>query len=162
MSAGLVTLEHDWLVLRWRVTDARGLLLPRFAGRRRADGLWRTTCFELFIRTAGDRSYQEWNLSPSQAFAAYAFSGTRRDRQDLPVAATPVCTWRGGSTRTALFDAAIPRAALPAPPWEGHVTAVLEEQNGVVTHWAVVHPAPHPDFHDPACFAPLLAAPRPA
>ena len=36
-----------WFRLRWRVEGAQHLILPDFAGRARADDLWRTTCFEL-------------------------------------------------------------------------------------------------------------------
>ena len=39
------------------------------AGKGRADELWRTTCFELFLRPDGGRGYVELNLSPSERWA---------------------------------------------------------------------------------------------
>jgi hypothetical protein len=44
-------LSHDgrWCVLRWKVAGTADLVVPAFAGRARQDGLWQTTCFELFV-----------------------------------------------------------------------------------------------------------------
>ena len=39
------------------------------------------------------------------------------------------------------------------------VCAVLEEQGGTKSYWAMAHPDAEPDFHAPACFAAELAAP---
>ena len=42
----------------------------------------------------------------------------------------------------------------------GHgLAAVIEEQSGAKSYWAIAHPADKPDFHDPACFAATLPAP---
>ena len=40
------------LRLRYRVDGHDKLVIPPFAGRGRADELWRTTCFELYIQPA--------------------------------------------------------------------------------------------------------------
>jgi hypothetical protein len=46
----VIGLDDDWLRVRWRVDGAQDLIVPAFAGRGRADELWKTTCFELFLR----------------------------------------------------------------------------------------------------------------
>ena len=38
------------------------------------------------------------------------------------------------------------------------LSAVIEEQGGVKSYWALVHPHDRPDFHAPACFAATLPA----
>ena len=43
-----------------------------------------------------------------------------------------------------------------------NLAAVIEEEGGVKSYWALAHPAEKPDFHDPACFTATLAAPRAA
>jgi len=58
-----------------------------------------------------------------------------------------------------IFDAALPLSALPPRPWQLAMTAVIEEQGGRKSYWAMAHPAGAPDFHDPACFTGLVAAP---
>ncbi len=49
VAARVLSLDADWCVLRWKVDGAADLVVPAFAGRARQDGLWQTTCFELFV-----------------------------------------------------------------------------------------------------------------
>jgi len=150
-------LTPHWLTLRWKVEGAGSLMLSDLAGRGRADGLWRTTCFELFVRGPGE-GYAEFNLSPSERWAAYDFTGYREGVAERPMPRDPVCTPRRGQA-VLIFDAAIPMAALPDLPWRYGLTAVLEEVGGVTSYWAIAHRADKPDFHHDTCFAATLAAP---
>ena len=34
--------------------------------------------------------------------------------------------------------------------------AVIEEKDGTKSYWALAHPSPEPDFHNPGCFAARL------
>jgi hypothetical protein len=76
---------------------------------------------------------------------------------ERPMPREPECTLRQGST-FAIFDAAIPVGGLPSGTCAMGLAAVLEEQGGVVSYWALAHPAGKPDFHAAACFAAELAA----
>ncbi len=158
VESRVIGLDADWLRVRWRVDGAQGLAVPAFAGRGRANELWRTTCFELFLRPGGGDSYIELNLSPSERWAAYDFRAYREGMADRPASREPDCTMRIGSS-FAIFDAAVPRDLLPALPAAANFAAVIEEQGGVVSYWALAHPAAQPDFHHPACFAAELAPP---
>lgn len=158
LSARLLSLDANWLTLRWKVEGAGGLVLPPLAGKGRADGLWQATCFELFIRPEGGDGYAEFNLSPSERWAAYDFTGYREGMEDRPVPRDPVCTARRGQS-VLIFDAAIPAAALPQLPWAYGLTAVIEEEGGRKSYWAIAHREDRPDFHHEACFAARLAAP---
>lgn len=151
--------DAHWLRLRWRVEGASQVVVPQLAGRRRRDGLWRATCFELFVQVTDETAYAEWNFSPSQAWAAYDFTGYREGMAERKVARPPVGNWRGGSSGLALFDAALSRRDLPSLPVRYGVSAVIEEEGGRKSYWALGHPEGNPDFHDPACFAGVLAAP---
>ncbi len=154
--------EGPWLQLRWRIEGATQLIAPPFAGKGRADGLWRTTCFELFLRPEAGSAYTEFNLSPSERWAAYDFDAPREGMRDRPMPRDPVCTLRRGGS-VAIFDAAIPRAALPAEHSAMGLTAVIEEQgedgSTALSYWALAHFGEQPDFHDPACFTATLPAP---
>ncbi len=57
------------------------------ASHPRQDFLWEQTCFEIFIGVQGEDFYREINLSPSQAWQAYAFEEYRYPEQMPPVAA---------------------------------------------------------------------------
>lgn len=158
VQARIIALDPHWLTLRWRIDGAAALIVPPLAGKGRADGLWRTTCFELFVRAQGQAGYAEFNLSPSERWAAYDFAGYRAGMADRTVARDPVCTMRQGQG-LAIFDAAIPRPALPPLPWTYGLSAVIEEQGGRLSYWAIAHPDGKADFHHAACFAATLAAP---
>ena len=160
VRASIVGRDRYWLRLRWRIERGEGLIVPAFAGQGRADGLWKTTCFELFCRQADGPTYCEFNLSPSERWAAYDFEGYRSGMRARPVERDPVCTYRAGGAFS-IFDAAIPAAALPADPSAINLACVLDEADGVKSFWALAHPEDRPDFHDPACFTGQLAARRP-
>ena len=147
--------EAGWLQLRWRAEGAGRLVVPGFAGAWRVDGLWRSTCFELFAREPGQESYVEINLSPSENWAAYSFSGYRQGMREHSMEHTPVITPRRGGD-VLILDGAVRMDALPDLPLVCALTAVLEEEGGVLSYWALVHPGERPDFHDPACFVATL------
>ena len=154
----MIGFDADWLRVRWRIESAQDLVVSPFAGRGRADELWKTTCFELFLRPVGGEAYVELNLSPSERWAAYDFTGYRDGMRERPASREPDCTIRQGSS-FAIFDAAIPRDILPALPAVANFTAVIEEHLGVKSYWALAHPADKPDFHDAACFTAELGPP---
>ena len=151
-----------WLRLRWRVEGAEDVLLPPFAGRQRCDGLWQATCFEMFVQPTGSASYAEFNFSPSENWAAYDFAGWREGMADRPLSHDPVITPRAGR-QLLIMDVALPLADLPPLPAALSLTAVIEEQGGAKSYWAMAHAHPdRPDFHDPACFAATLQPPEAA
>ncbi len=145
-----------WLWLRWRIDTARWLKVPPFAGSGRADELWQTTCFELFLKPHGGEGYCEFNFSPSDRWNAYDFDGYRDGMRERPADAAPISTMRTGRV-FALFEAAIPHALLPEGECALGLSAVIEEEGDNRSFWALAQPTGHrPDFHDPACFAASL------
>ncbi|WP_260921773.1 DOMON-like domain-containing protein [Novosphingobium sp. 9] len=156
-------MEGSWLLLRWRVEGAGALVVPPFAGRGRADGLWQATCFEAFLQSDdGSAGYVELNLSPSEQWAAYSFTGRREGMAEVPMPRDADCALRG-SGNLMIFDAAVPLATLPPRPWRLGMTAVIEERaegmsETVKSYWALAHGGAEPDFHDPACFVARLGA----
>lgn len=139
-------LTQHWLTLRWRVSGTGELAIPKLAGCARADGLWQATCFEIFVRDGEGPGYSEFNLSPSERWAAYDFTDYREGMRERSMPHAPVCAWRTGSAFS-LFDAAIPLGALADLPLAFGASAVLEEARGTKSYWALAHPAEQPDFH---------------
>jgi hypothetical protein len=159
VEAKIIGQDANWLRVRWRIDGALALVVPPFAGRGRADELWRTTCFEVFARPDGGEGYLELNLSPSERWNAYDFDSYRAGIRERPFPREPECTLRQGSS-FAIFDAAVPAAGLPAGTAALGLAAVIEEHGGTLSYWAMAHPAGKPDFHSPACFAATLEAAR--
>jgi hypothetical protein len=115
----------------------------------RADGLWKTTCFELFVRAEGG-ACQEYNFSPSSQWAAYRFSGYREGMESLPLEHEPIIS-SGEATRSFELSVSLP-IEISAPAIIG-LSAVIEEKGGRISYWALRHPPGKPDFHHPDCFA---------
>ena len=158
VETGIVGRDWNWLHLRWRIEGSGKLVVPPFAGKGRADDLWQTTCFEMFLRPPGDSSYSEFNLSPSERWNAYDFAARRTGMTERTMPRAPVCTMRPGSA-FAIFDAAIPAAGLPREECAMALACVIEEAGGQKSYWALEHGGFAPDFHDPACFTARLGAP---
>jgi hypothetical protein len=140
------------LALRYIVTGAiTDLALPKWAKPERTDDLWKHTCFEAFVRGAGDEAYCEFNFSPSTEWAAYRFSKYRRETAlDIGEVNAPAIVLRDSPTHFQM-DIAIDLsrvAELPTrAPWRAGVSAVIEEKSGQKSYWALAHPQGKPDFH---------------
>ncbi|MBX3593090.1 MAG: DOMON-like domain-containing protein [Sphingomonas sp.] len=150
--------DPDTLALTFLVAPAAHLNLPEPASPSRTDGLWKRTCFELFVAGAGER-YLEFNLSPSSRWAAYAFDRYRTGMRDLPMATDPQVevTTRAGAIAV---RAAIDLTGAGAGPLTIGLSAVIEEDDGTRSYWALRHPPGAPDFHHRDCFALELPAPE--
>ena len=141
--------------------NTAGLRIPSAATPGPADGLWQHTCLEAFVAAEGDASYREFNFSPSGQWAAYRFAGERqRDTTTEPNLPAPVMHLAITPTLLTL-DVHLPLAALPssAPHVELALCAVIEENNGRLSYWALQHPQARPDFHHPAGRTLRLALP---
>ena len=154
------------LRLRYRATgEAGGLRLPPAAVPARADGLWRQTCFEAFLRAMPGGAYYEVNLAPSRLWAAYRFDGYRAGMRPAAGIAEPRIEVRSDDGALEL-SAALTFDRLPDLPGEGAwqigLSAVIEEADGRTSYWALAHPPGKPDFHHSDCFVlDLPAAWRP-
>lgn len=129
-----------------------------------ADGLWKHSCFEVFVAVPGEPGYREYNFSPSGQWAIYAFRSWRARIDGFTVAAAPeieVHTIERGLR----LRARVPAAALPSVPPGGTLqvglAAVIERSDGQVEHWAVRHAAAQPDFHARDTFVLVLATALP-
>ncbi|MBX7481304.1 DOMON-like domain-containing protein [Qipengyuania qiaonensis] len=158
IEARVIGRDENWLRLRWRIEGSVNLVVPAFAGKGRADELWQTTCFELFLRPEQGTPYCEFNLSPSERWNAYDFDSRRQGMTERRMPREPDCTIRLGST-FAIFDSALPVAGLPHVDCAMALTCVIEETDSRKSYWALQHSGAEPDFHDPACFTAHLAAP---
>ena len=135
---------------RFLLDGTTKLIVPDSADADRADGLWQTSCFEAFVDVAG-AGYLEFNFSPSRQWAAYAFDGPRDGMRN---AAAEVEVWLEGGDDWIAVEAAISANFAANAPLA--LTAVIEEEGGRKSYWALAHPAGPPDFHDSSCFVALL------
>jgi hypothetical protein len=146
-----VAVRRGGLTLSYIVSgDIGDIRWPSLANPARASGLWRHTCFELFVRASPDEAYYEFNFSPSRQWAAYRFTGYRSGMNDLAMPHAPVIDTgpdRGGYVlQVALESDCLPPVSRDAA-WRLGLSAVIEEGNGRMSYWALAHPPARPDFH---------------
>ena len=138
--------------------DLPGLRIPEPQPSRRVNGLWRHTCFEVFVMAEEGPGYHEFNFSPSCEWAAYAFRSYRKGGE-LEIKMDPGIVVCRTEDRLEL-DAAIRPDFLPP----GHslrlgLSAVVEDADGMLSYWALQHPPGKPDFHHTDAFALQLVLP---
>jgi hypothetical protein len=143
------------VLLTYRVIGNERVVMPAWTSPTRAHGLWRTTCFELFLLFDDDEHYVEFNFSPSGQWATYAFDGSREGMAPLPRDVDPfVEPIKDG------VDVRCDLGGLPFGEPAMALTAVIEEEGGVKSYWSLAHPPGPPDFHHPTCFVARLPAPE--
>ncbi|WP_313534974.1 DOMON-like domain-containing protein [Sphingomonas sp.] len=144
-------LQRDGNLLRltYRIVAAPGALrLPERAPPVRTDGLWRTTCLELFV-AENSPAYREFNFAPSGPWAAYRFTARREGMAPLAMPEPPAIRLSGQQEET-ILSVALP--GIGTGPLRLGITAVIEETDGTKSYWALRHGGDAPDFHDPDCF----------
>jgi len=149
------------LMMRYAVAGTTGALhLPPVGAPGRADGLWRHTCFEAFVCAEAGDGYYEFNFAPSMQWAAYRFDAYRTGMSEVDGIIAPRIEAKSGN-RTYELHATLELTGLvdlPVDaPWRLGLSAVVEEEGGSLSHWALAHPPGEPDFHHSDCFALQLA-----
>ena len=137
------------MMLDFRV-DGDKVVLPDWKSSCRENGLWNSTCFELFLGTLDSESYFEFNFSPSSRWAAYKFDEYRKGMSDHHMTVEPHLEF--DPDRPLELSVDLDLADMPRAPLFGNLTAVIEEHGGHKSYWALAHPEGPPDFHDRDCF----------
>ena len=141
--------------------DLDQINVPPPAGERRRDGLWRSTCFELFLKAGAASAYHELNFSPSGEWAAYSFESYRTGMRSADLSAPPIITRTVAPWGALEAHVTVPLDSFAlAGPVSLNLAAIVQGTEGERSFWAFSHPAGEPDFHDPACFALELPSPE--
>jgi hypothetical protein len=136
--------------------DLDHLRVPPMRTPRITERLWEHTCCEVFVACKGSAAYHEFNLAPSGEWAAYAFVRYRDGGMLADDALNPaisVCNTAG----TLELDARVHLDRLSPMHLNARLSlglsAVVEDDAGTLSYWALAHPPGQPDFHHPDAFA---------
>ncbi|MEJ0037028.1 MAG: DOMON-like domain-containing protein [Gammaproteobacteria bacterium] len=139
--------------------DLSAVRIPAARPSARADELWKHTCFEAFISgpSHGDE-YRELNFSPSMEWAAYSFESYRKGMAGVSLPSAPrIEVTRTGSQL--VVNARIGTRGLLPESWRASdaklriaLSAVIEDESGRLSYWALKHAPDKPDFHHAAGF----------
>ena len=101
------------------------------------------------------------NFSPSGLWAAYAFDEYRKGMRDLELAVAPHVEF--DPERPLDLSVDLDLSDTPNAPMLASISAVIEEQDGTTSYWALAHPpGEKPDFHHRDCFVLEIPAARPS
>lgn len=141
--------------------DIGRVYVPARRTPTRRHGLFRHTCFEMFVRGDRGEGYCEFNFSPSGEWAAYAFGGYRAGMKELDVPQPPAVLVHAAPDALRL-DARVPVSGEicigKARLLRLAFAVVVEEAHGGLSYWAAAHASERPDFHHPEAFVVELAA----
>jgi len=148
--------KPDILVFHYSL-DAKmsRIRVPACSAGGQADALWKHTCFEAFIAPANSAGYHEFNFSPSLEWAIYRFGGYRERAPRAEIFQAPKISVHRGDDGLVL-ESTVRLAALAdleAAHLRIALAAVIEDEDGKLSYWALRHPAGKPDFHHPHGFA---------
>lgn len=136
--------------------DLARLRVPPPRPPRVAPGLWQHTCCECFIAVKGAPGYHEFNFAPSGEWCAYAFAKYREGGPLADEALQPNIAVRS-ATGGFQLDASIALDRLSAMHRRASLalalSAVVEDEHGGLSYWALKHAPGRPDFHHPDAFA---------
>jgi hypothetical protein len=129
--------------------------VPPAQSSGRADGLWNHTCFEAFISAPGIPGYYELNFSPSGQWAVYRFDSYRNGMSPADLSTPPHLAIRRSDeslelkATIRLHDLSVLQSARTL---KLALSAVLEDDGGNLSYWALKHAPDKPDFHHPDRF----------
>jgi hypothetical protein len=129
--------------------DIARLRIPPPRAPRVAERLWQHTCCEIFIAREGAPGYREFNLSPSGEWAAYAFDDYRQGAREVEPIDPGIRVER--EPRRLELVASVPVAE--NGKLRIGLSAVVEEDGGQLSYWALRHAPGKPDFHHADAFA---------
>src|ERR1700733_4141304 len=90
LSVTVGPLDHGRLAFTFELEgELARLRIPEGEALRRAHELWLHTCFEAFVRIAGEARYWEFNFAPSRAWAIYRFAERREGMAVVEDAQSP-------------------------------------------------------------------------
>jgi hypothetical protein len=151
IEAGASWTEHNGLALAYILKgDLLHLKIPPLGPSLRADRLWQHTCFEAFVALEDKPEYYEFNFAPSGQWAAYRFQRYRDGISLADEIAAPEITVRSRADGLDLH--AIVRLdslpiTHPGVRLQLALSAVIEDDHGTPSYWALSHPPGKPDFH---------------
>jgi len=129
------------------LTEALAIPAPAAVPARR-DGLWKETCFELFLGLEKSYRYWEFNFSPAGHWNVFSFETYRQGmREEQAFASLPFFVHIHPEALNLSVELDLDKIILRDQALKVGISAVLRSVEGDCTYWALAHPNTKPDFH---------------
>lgn len=141
---------EDILELHFQINDPDNLMCWESVKEtpERKQGLWEKTCLEFFSLIPEEKSYEEWNFSPSGDWNCFEFTDYRTPKT-LKEKVTPAPEIISLKNE---FKVKIPTF----PPTKINLCAVVREKTGKTHYFSLFHDEKSgPDFHNSRLFLSL-------
>ena len=148
---GTVTRQYNLLTIHYGLTGKlEEIFLPSLSvNPARKDELWKTTCFELFLAVKDSPQYWEFNISPSGDWNAYHMDAYRRIgfREETRIQKLHFEIQKDKNALVVGVSVDLNPIIQVEQILEIGISTIIQTKDGDETYWALVHPAPHADFH---------------
>jgi hypothetical protein len=126
--------------------DIKNYIFPSPSTVKRADELWKGTCFELFLAHANTKEYYEFNISPSLAWNFYSLKDYRSLPHEVQLRTEPtIQTYKEKNIYTIEYKL----EEFYFESFESYnLTAILLSQTKERTFWSSKQMKGTPDFHN--------------
>jgi len=143
-----VDLAQNSVVLRFLIKgELEGYSFPPEAKQRRANELWKATCFELFLANSKQDEYYELNFSSSLEWNVYYLNTYRADVQEVKLENEPKIEVHSAVDKFEIFFE-LDLELLSLKDFDIYnVASILLTQENERTFWSVKHENDVPDFH---------------
>ena len=133
--------QADLLKLTYLVPSHNDLIWPSYSGMVRGNGLWLSTCFELFLGADDQNAYTELNVTPAGTWNCYQFDDYRSGMRIGE-------SWKLKSLETnkrsfsVSFSGQLTYSHVRLGP-----AVILQRKSSRLDYFAISH-AEQPDFHN--------------
>lgn len=131
---------------------------PKTDAPQRQWQLWETTCFECFIGRPDQINYWEFNLAPNANWNAFALDDYRQGiREAESIQQIAITTERTRDRFTLSTVLPLNQLVDRQFPIAVSITAVIQDQSGALSYWAIQHSGSEPNFHQRDSFVVQLS-----
>ena len=144
-----VTLTKEKILLHFKVKGK--LEAYQFSQKekiKRANELWRATCFELFLANSKTQSYYEINISPTLSWNIYYLEKYRAKPKEIAISSKPMIVTRE-DLQSYEIEFELECKELDLTKFDQYNLAViLLNKSNEREFWAINPVGKSPDFHD--------------
>lgn len=127
--------------------ELEGYSFPPEAKQRRANELWKATCFELFLANSKHEAYYELNFSSSFSWNFYRLSAYRAELEEMALLSSPKIEIMRKEDEVQVFFELALEAGFLAQFDLYNVAVVLLKKENERGFWSLKEMREAPDFH---------------
>jgi len=126
-------------------------LFPAVCKNKKANELWKATCFELFLASSNEEAYYELNVSPSLEWNFYSLPTYRAEVKEVENVSLNINTFKKENTYE--INMTLESDILDFESFDTcNMTAILLTKNRERTFWSLKPMGDVPDFHNKEFF----------